>query len=402
MLNYPIRCLFVTAFCCVASSQPVYAQGGFWRDLFSPRQDFVKFTASEEFIFMARDYDMRTQGPAINGPDRGLLDFSTSSGSSELESGYRVSLGLEGAGHRIEGIFAEYGDWQRRQTGSLTAGISFDGNPAAAFPAGSNFLGTNTYFSAINAAAVAEADEADGLGPTNANADTLPQYTQFYNSSLQDLQINLIDNDPCKEFRFGFGYRNATLDELAGLTVSGSFRAENPGDGSLNSINLTNAGLNFVNGTDDGFQEGTPDNLTMSWTGDTSNQLNGFQWVVDACLFDGCKRSISVVGKAGAFHNYARGSVTERYTGVGGNTSVYERTFQDSDDAVAFMGSVAVRGRRCITSHLNLIFGYEAMFMSGLALAPEQVDGVRGGTFQVQTDGSVIVHGGHVGLELTY
>ena len=263
MLTYTSRTRFVAVVFCLVSSSTAFAQQGFWRDLFSPRQDFIQFTAGEEYIFMARDYATNTDGPAIGGPDGGLLSFEDASGSSDLESGYRVSLGLQTPEERLEVIFAEYGDWRQSASGSLTAGVSFDGGPAATFPAGSNFLGTTSYFSGLNAAAVAEADEDDGLGPTNANADPLPTYTRFYNSSFDDLQINLIDNDPCKEIRFGFGYRNASLDELSGLSIAGTFRAANPGDGNLNSAALTGAGLAFLNGTDDGFQDG--DALTASW-----------------------------------------------------------------------------------------------------------------------------------------
>lgn len=402
MLKTTLWLFAVSTLLSSALTSTARAGDGFLQDLFSPRMDCVQFVAREEYIFMARDYRVESGDPAINGPDQSRLGFRDSGGASDLASGYRVGLGFQTPEYKVEAIFAEYGDWSHQASGSLTAGISFDGAPAATYPAGSNFLDAQTHFSALNTAATADADEADGLGPTLADADALPTYLQEYESSLQSLEINWMNNDERSAVRFGFGYRGASLDELARLTVAGSFRAAGAGDGSLSSAALTGAGLTFLNGTDDGFQEGTPDALTMSWVGDTRNQLNGFHGICDLCIFDTCKRGLSIVGKAGAFHNHARGQVSETYTGTGGNTSVYGRTLTDSNDVVSFMGSVALNGRRYLTPHIDIVFGYEVMFMSGLALAPEQVNGVRDGTYDIQTDGSIITHGGHVGLELTY
>jgi len=376
------------------------AGDGFFRDLFNPCSDGVQFTASEQVTFIGRDSRIGSNDTVVNGPDADAASFD--SGNFDLESGYRVSLGVETPERRIEAIFADYGDWAWRNSGNMAGGLSFDADGGAL--AGSNSLGANTFFQPLFAAATAAADEGDGLGPNTATADPVPTYNTFYQSNLQDLQINFLDNDQCSVFRMGLGYRNLQLDELAGTTLVGAYRGFDVAapDGGLSDADLTGAGLTLIGGAANGFDEAPGNQLTLDYSGRTDNQLNGFQVIVDTCLIDLPRFNVSVYGKAGAYHNHAVGRVRERYTQIGTDTSTYGRDFRDSKDTVAFVGGLELKAGVNLTPHLRLIGGYEGMLVSGVALAPEQSSGIRAGTYEVNADGQLIVHGANAGLELRY
>ena len=137
------------------------------------------------------------------------------------------------------------------------------------------------------------------------------------------------------------------------------------------------------------------------------SNLNGFQFIADVCLVDGPRFNMTMIGKAGAYHNHASGRVQERYSGAttgvpGGTNSTYGANFSDTKDTVSFVGGLAVKAGLRLTDHLQLIGGYEGIFISGVALAPEQANSFRNGQYEVNTDGNVIVHGANFGLELTY
>lgn len=406
MLKKTWKALILCAVAAVSFANSSASAGdGFWRDLFNHQSDCIQFTATEEILFMGRDSRVDTGGSIVNGPDAGVVGFNGA--DFNHEAGYRVSLGVQSPERRVEAIFGEYGDWAWRENGSLTTGLNFDGGTG--FAPGANQLGSTSYFRPIVSAAVTAADETDGLGPTAASTDTLPTYENFYYSNLQDLQINWLDNDCGKSLHVGIGYRNVQLDELAGTTLSGVYRGVDVGaaDDRLTSANLTGAGLTFISGVDDGFEDLGQNLLTMDYQGSANNDLNGFQFITDLCLVDRPRFNMSIIGKAGAYHNHSSGRIRERYTGSttgvpGGTTSVYGAEFSDSKDTVAFVGGVAVKAGLRLTHHLRLIGGYEGIFVSGVALAPEQAAGLRDGEYQVNTDGNVIVHGANVGLELTY
>ncbi len=383
---------------------------GFWWDLFNHESDCVQLTATQEYLFMSRDARLDTGGNVVNGPDAGLLGFSNSDFSHE--TGYRLSLGIQTPENRIEAIFSQYGTWFSSDTGSLTAGVAFDGGIPGSWPAGSNSLAANTFFAPMFVAATAELDEAEGLGPNNAFADTLPTYSRTYESQMQDLQINWMNNDPTADVRVGIGFRNVQLDEMASMMISGTFRAADiaaPNGGLSNATLTGTAGLTFHSNTPNGIDDesilgnnGPSDQLALSYAAQTSNDLNGFQAVVDACLVDNGRFELKLIGRAGAYHNHASGRVQEQYRAIGSDASDYRRSFTDSKDSVAFVGGVGAQGAVRLSDHIRLFAGYQGTFITGVALSPEQGAGIRGGIYEVETDGNVIVHGGNAGLEITY
>ena len=46
--------------------------------------------------------------------------------------------------------------------------------------------------------------------------------------------------------------------------------------------------------------------------------------------------------------------------------------------------------------------GYDFVVVSGLALAPSQINGINGNFYEVQTSGSIVEEAVHVGLEFAY
>ena len=368
----------------------------------------MRITASQEWIYASRHY-ISQNAPVVQGGDNALLAFDDL--AEEYDSGYRLSLGLENDCQRIEVLFTDYTAWGTEQTGSLTTGLSFDNSVGGSWPAGSSFLDTTTLFPALQAAATSATatDENDGLGPDNANGgDTLPTFRQYYRTDLQDLQINWKARGVFANIQPGIGYRNVQLDEQAGVTIAGTFRAADVAapDGGISHASLIGAGLGS-SGTANGFEDevgngGVPDTLTMNQTMWTSNDLNGFQAVLDFSLLETERFHLTMTTRGGAYHNYARGRIFESYSGVGNDTSNYQRGFSDTGHSVAFVGGVGVQTSWCLNNYLRVIASYQGTFISGVALAPEQSAGIVGTGYTVQTNGNLVVHGGTLGLELSY
>lgn len=406
--------LFTTALVLFLTADHVVAQG-FFRDLFDHRSDGVQATFQQDWLFTSRDSRIDTGGTVVNGADAGRLGFHHL--DFDYEDGYRLNLGVQNCEHRIEAVFANYGTWYSQSAGSLSTGLSFDDGIPANWPAGASSLGPTTFFTPMHIAATpalgGEGDEHEGLGPNSANGtDAVPTFTRRYQSEMQDVQINWLSNDPSADIRIGIGYRNVQLDETAGLQISGVFRAADVAgaNGGLSHATLTGiAGLTFITNTPNGFDDesllgnnGTPDTLIMDYSAETTNDLNGFQAIVDMCLINTPRAEVTLVGRAGAYHNHAKGIVRESFAGIGNDASIYRRTLRDSKDSVAFVGGVGIRTAFRLSEHWRLLASYDGTFLSGLALSPEQNSGIRGGVYQVNTDGHVIVHGGTVGAELTY
>ena len=365
----------------------------------------MRITASQEWIYATRQY-ISQNAPVVQGGDNALLAFDDL--AEKYNSGYRLSLGLENDCQRIEILFTDFPGWGTQHSGSLTTGLSFDNAVGGAWPAGSSFLDGNTLFPALQAAATSATatDENDGLGPDTANGgDIVPTYRQYYRT---ELQVNWKARSVFANIQPGIGYRNVQLDEQAGATIAGTFRAADVAapDGGISHASLIAAGLGN-GGTANGFEDevgngGLPDTLTMNQTMWTSNDLNGFQAVLDFSLLETERFHLTMTTRGGAYHNYARGRITETYTGVGDDTSTYHRDLSDTGHNVVFIGGVGVQTSWCLNNYLRVIAGYQGTFISGVALAPEQSAGIVGTGYTVQTNGNLAVHGGTLSLEISY
>ena len=301
----------------------------------------------------------------------------------------------------------------------MTAGLAFDDGIAGPW-VGANSLDLSTFFSPLaNASTPAfggEADEFEGLGPNGGfPGDVLPTYMTWYNSRLQTFELNAITADYESTFQYGIGYSNLQLDESAGVQIVGLLRAADVGgpNNGLSHASLTGVGgLVFLGGTPNGFQDeagnasGIPDTLTLLRSAQTENNLNGLQAILQQEVL--YYRGIVVNGilKGGIYHNSARGSIVESYTGVdpgaGGDTSSYGRSFSDSESRAAYVGTVGLQGNIPLSNNWSLIGGYEATYIHGVALAPEQSLSSNGTVYSIKANGDVLVHGANVGLQFLY
>lgn len=130
---------------------------------------------------------------------------------------------------------------------------------------------------------------------------------------------------------------------------------------------------------------------------DVNNHLYGFQlgalanfkncgpWFLDGWL------------KAGLYGNSADQETEEDFTSAGGEVAY--ATARDSN--VAFASDVGVSVGRHITDRLTARLGYMALWIEGVALAPDQLDNSdpSSGVASLDNSGSVFYHGGFVGLE---
>ena len=403
------RFLYATVAVAMSVPSAAFADEIFWHDLFEHRCDCVQLVLTAEWISATRTSDLIS---AINGPDSQRVAIDGE--QFNPTSGIRIGLGFQTPEYRVELVHSNYGEWISSRNGTLRAGLAFDEGLGTSWAAGANSINAGTYFSTLARAATApggETDEHDGLGSNIAFGDANPTFRSYYQSVLTDFQLNILNNDPCGEIRVGIGYRNMSLDEQSGMTISGRYRATDVAgaNGGLSHAALLGAGLSFLGGTANGFQDesvlgnnGVADVLTLDFDSLTSNQLNGFQVIVDTCIYDDGMFDLTAFVKAGAYHNQATGRFVERYTGTAAGTSIYGQTKTDSKDSVAFVGGVALQGGYQISKHIQFVLGYEGTFVSGVALSPEQAAGISNGAYNVQTDGTMLVHGGNAGVEITY
>ena len=381
------------------------------------------FSAGAQYLFMTRDTNLVSPGAFIEGPDSARVGFGAA--DFGYKSGVQAFLGYHSDGVRVEAVFSDYGAWNFLNSGTLTAGLAFDeginlGNPWA----GANQINLTTGFESLHASASAamggDADEFEGLGPVVGFADDFPTYSVLYRSIMQSYELNMVTEDPEARVQIGLGYRHISLDEIASVGMEGSLRALTvaaPNGGISHNSLVTFGGLTHTAGTANGFEDETsnastlPDTLQMFHDARTSNSLNGAQVILSEQFMYWKGWTIDGVAKAGAYHNHVKASVTETYVGTdpgpGGDSSTYGRTFSDTKSQLAFAGSVGLQSNFPLSDHWSLVSGYEMTYIYGVALSPEQYAGVTGPTFvtrtfNADTHGEIIAHGGNVGLQFSY
>ncbi|MHB8972478.1 MAG: BBP7 family outer membrane beta-barrel protein [Pirellulaceae bacterium] len=131
---------------------------------------------------------------------------------------------------------------------------------------------------------------------------------------------------------------------------------------------------------------------------DVNNHLYGFQvgglaniHNIGPWFFDGWL-------KAGIYGNSASQSTTEDYTSQPGGGRTYVSA---AGSNVAFAGDLGVSVGRRITDQLSIRLGYMALWIEGVALAPEQLEASdpASGTAGLDKCGGVFYHGGFAGLD---
>jgi hypothetical protein len=138
--------------------------------------------------------------------------------------------------------------------------------------------------------------------------------------------------------------------------------------------------------------------ITPNYTIDVNNHLYGFQLGALANVQNCGPWFLDGWVKAGVYGNAADQETREDFTSVP-NGSVTYAAARDSN--VAFAGDIGVSVGRRITDRLSARLGYMALWIEGVALAPEQLDHSvpSAGTATVDNGGGVFCHGGFVGCE---
>lgn len=320
--------------------------------------------------------------------------------------------------YEFEVTFLSLKDWLDSQSGVLSHGLDFDGPVAyGAAAAGArtavdagvdpNFLTAGTYFSPLHSAASAalESDALDFLAPGAS-------FQSHYRADFQDIEANYKQrSQPGRWLRYGLGFRNVTVRENGFASLSGTFSSVDadgvgaPGTAGLTSAALTGAGLTFDTGTNDGFIAN--DSLLFSSRTLTQNRLNGMQAIAEFQFLESDHFDLGGFTKAGVYYNAASGSISEQYVGSGSNSSTYTRSLADEKSAVSFLGHAGVNGRLHLRSNVSIVAGYEAVYLAGLALAPDQVQAAAtpvagAASLNLRTDGTMFIHGGRLGLEILF
>ncbi|MGO9113475.1 MAG: hypothetical protein ACLP9L_29950, partial [Thermoguttaceae bacterium] len=353
----------------------------------------------------------------IDGPN--ATSFDNLSGFSG-ENGYRLQGGVRLGNWIFEGIYSHFGDWESSLNENVN-GVAFNANGIAGNWAGQNFINTSTYFTPIFNAAnlispVNTAGDQSGLGPSTAFVtDPRPAVMAYSHTDFYMTEANVKGADyyfPLygRGLRLGLGYVNANLNNDAWVALSGTFRASDVSGTTVslpNSVltaatggNLTpngGGGTGFTDGISNG-GTGTPSQLLFTHVAKTWNEFNGAQLVLDGDLLEFNHLDFGATVKAGIFDNFAQGSIVETYKATNNDLSSYAREFTGSCHQLAFMGGVGIDTGWHITDEIAIRVGYDALFLSNLALGPEQINGVKNGWYHVQTDGSAVIQSVHTGL----
>ena len=223
----------------------------------------------------------------------------------------------------------------------------------------------------------------------------------YLGSKLERSRNNTVATDRYDFFEF------SPIIAESGTQFQTSYTSE------LNSVELNSrlrqwswfapmAGIRFIQLEDafDRFADGTTD-LQLSMT---DNELWGFQVGGEALLWDGGGVRLQSTVKGGVFYNDL-----ELNTGGGDITltgppiTIVETSAKFSTENVAFFGEVNLELAYRIGPQFSIRVGYTAMWLDGVALAPDQHDDfflqAGNGTFDF---GTVMYHGSYIAAELTW
>lgn len=129
------------------------------------------------------------------------------------------------------------------------------------------------------------------------------------------------------------------------------------------------------------------------------NHLYGYQLGADAEVFNlGGALRINTLCKAGVFGNFA--SQNNHRVALGSR----DESLSAVSRRVSFMGEIGVVATYAITDRLAFRASYQAMWLEGVALAPEQLEtsSFTIASAKVNLDGGVFYHGGGLGLEYRF
>jgi hypothetical protein len=136
---------------------------------------------------------------------------------------------------------------------------------------------------------------------------------------------------------------------------------------------------------------------TINFTTRTFNHLYGFQLGGDwQCYNNGGPLRVDALCKAGIYENVASHDFG---ASAGPN---YLPLLEERRNQTAFMGQAGAVATYAVTCHLSLRASVEAVWLEGVALAPEQVDLNGPGMSGIDTSGGLFYYGGGLGAELRF
>ncbi len=178
-----------------------------------------------------------------------------------------------------------------------------------------------------------------------------------------------------------FGEINLRREWLDGLTLSAGFRM-----GELDELYSSHGTGAYV-----------PVPVTLGVN--TFNHLYGFQLGADYEFYNmGGPLRVSALCKSGIYANSASQRIRQVYTGF------TDQTLEAKHNQAAFMGEAGLLATYQITKHWGFRASYSAVWLEGVALAPEQISvtDFTAGTADINMNGGVFYHGGGLGLELKF
>ena len=137
--------------------------------------------------------------------------------------------------------------------------------------------------------------------------------------------------------------------------------------------------------------------MAATLTNNAFNHLYGFQVGADVQVFNYCGVKLNGLCKGGIYDNAISQNSQRQDLFVDDHA-------QGSINQLAFLGEAGLTLSYEINEHFSVHATYQAVWITGLALAPEQipVTDFVSGTTAIDSNGSLLYHGGGVGLEVKF
>jgi hypothetical protein len=250
----------------------------------------------------------------------------------------------------------------------------------------SRYSPTNQLSTPINVGLV---DFVSPGSPAVAFFDNAREHRVWRDGEFHNAEINLV--------RYLFGTPGNSCGQPFTFAVLGGFRYINFQDDLL--FGSVSSGNDF--GSNGGLNE-------AYFTSDVENNLYGFQIGAMMTHQLNCKWSWFVTPKVGFFGNDIDFN-TRGYRGDGA-TAVFASTgnafnLSNSKNDFSFLGQIDVGVNYCLNNHWTASIGYRAIGIAGIALADDQVPAylaAENDWTDIDSSGSVILHGGFAGISYTW
>jgi hypothetical protein len=372
----------------------------------------AQFRFESEYLLWNRNNDSdATILSGAGGASADDADFGYS-------SGYRFTLGASLSYFDVEASFMQIPGWEDSWAGTLVNPLAFD-DPTNVNIAPANGLG---FVSALGIAANTPGVEDNEIEFLEAGA----QFQSRYESTFDSFELNFGSNRVVRPVYFALGWRHMELDESAATLLRGDFQVMDADNGALpgavgdepnNTLSdaaLTAAGFTLVGGAGDGFAGYDPTlvapvitTLGISYEGVARNDLDGMQLTLGGQYAMSDIVTLQGGLKGGVYHNRSLGFVRESVFGIVNDSSAYQRTFRDRRTSASFGGAAGFDVLVALTDYVNFTLGYEALFLTNMAFAGDQSEGINTDLFGVAhydlvNSGVFIAHGASVGLQLLW